>query len=316
MDGVAGLGLANLELAVDAVHLLGHKDGHVLYVQVNPEKGQQLTPPQAAGQLQVVGREEAAPVGFLEIGTDLIGEQHLHLFLFNFRELAAFCRVVGDELLFHCLIQCRAKHPVDAVDEAVAQSLVLQFDVLIPLNPPGGSQLVIGLLDLQGGKLVQLDVTDAGDDVLLDVVVVIVRRLLPDGGLGVGLEPQPHPLSHRVFATADNVHLSVFLDGLRQLLLTFFLGFRQHVFVDGLTRYRVAARRVAALPAAIGTLAQAALTVCSFLCRDQSPPILMSPSLSSMHSATIRTPSRMPRMNFSSAGIRKSVTSWLIMWSL
>ena len=161
---------------------------------------------------------------------------------------------------------------MDAMDEAVAQSLVLQFDVFIPLNPPGSFQLVVELLDLDRGELVQPDGADAGDDVLLDVVAVVVRSLLPDGGFRVGFKPQPHPLSHRVFAAADDVHLSVFFNGPLQLFLTLFLGFRQHIFVDGFACYRVAASCVAALPAAIGTLAQASLAVCPFLSRGQSPP--------------------------------------------
>lgn len=78
---------------------------------------------------------------------------------------------------------------MDASDEAVAQSFVLQLDMIVPLNPPGGFQLVVELLDLQGGELVQLDISDARDDVLLDVVVVVVRRLLPDN-LTVGRNNQ------------------------------------------------------------------------------------------------------------------------------
>ena len=57
-DGVAGLGLAHLELPVDAVHLFRHGDGHIFHVQVSPEEGQQLAPAQAAGEFQVVRREQ------------------------------------------------------------------------------------------------------------------------------------------------------------------------------------------------------------------------------------------------------------------
>lgn len=39
-DGIAGLGPAHLELPIDAVHLFGHGDGHVLHIQVSPEEGQ------------------------------------------------------------------------------------------------------------------------------------------------------------------------------------------------------------------------------------------------------------------------------------
>ena len=252
-DGVAGLGLAHLELPVDAVHLFRHGDGHIFHVQVSPEEGQQLAPAQAAGEFQVVRREQTAPVGLLEIGPNLLGKQNFHLLLLNLRELAPLRRVVRDQLLLHRLGQRRAEHPVDAVDEAVAQPLVLQLNMFVPLNTPGGFQPVIELLDLDRGELVQPDITDPGDDVLFDVVIVVVRRLLPDGGLGIGLEPQPHPFGYRVFATTDYVYLSIFLNGLGQLFLAFLLGFRQHVFVDGLARCRVAARCVAALPAAIGT---------------------------------------------------------------
>ena len=188
-DGVAGLGLAHLQLTVDAVYLFGHRDGHVFHVQVSPEEGQQLTPAQAAGEFQVVGRKEAAPVGLLEVSTDLLGEQHLHLLLFDLGELAPLRWIGGDQPLLHRLIQCRSEYPVDAVDEAVAQALVLQLNVGVPLNPSGGFQLVVELLDLNRGKLVQADRANAGDDVLLDIVVVVVRCLLPDGGFGVGLEP-------------------------------------------------------------------------------------------------------------------------------
>lgn len=271
-DGVAGLGLAHLQLAVDAVHLLGHGDGHVLHVQVSPEKGQQLAPAQTTGQLQVICWKQTAPVGFLEVGADLLRQEHLHFLLLDFRELASLCRVGSNKPFLYRLFQCRVEDAMDTPDEAVAQTLVLQLDVFIPLNPPGGFQLIVELLDLQGGELVQLDTADAGNDVLLDIIVVVICRLLSDGGFGVGLEPQPHPLSHRVFAAANNVHLPVFLNGTLQFFLAFFLRLGQHIFVDGLACYRVAARCVTALPAAIGALAQAALAVCSFLSRSLSPP--------------------------------------------
>ena len=78
---------------------------------------------------------------------------------------------------------------MDAPDEAAAQPLVLQLDVIVSLDPTGGLQLVVKALDLQGSQLVQLDTADAGDDMFFDVVAVIVCRLLPDVGLGVGVEP-------------------------------------------------------------------------------------------------------------------------------
>ena len=68
------------------------------------------------------------------------------------------------------------------------------------------------------------------------------------------------------------IHFPGLLQCRRQFFRALLLRFRQHVFVDGLTRFRVVARCVAALPAAIGALSQATLAVGPFLSRDQSPP--------------------------------------------
>ena len=51
-DGVGRLGLADHQFTVETVHLLADRDGHVLHIQVRPQQSQQLTPPQAGGQLQ------------------------------------------------------------------------------------------------------------------------------------------------------------------------------------------------------------------------------------------------------------------------
>lgn len=133
-DRVAGFGLAHLELTIDAVHLLCHGDRHVLHIKISPEESQQFAPPQATGQLQVVRWKQATPVGLLEIGSDLLRQEHLHLFLLNLGELAPFRRVGGDEPLPYRLLQRRVEKTVDTSNEAVAQALVLQLNVLIPLD--------------------------------------------------------------------------------------------------------------------------------------------------------------------------------------
>ena len=60
-DGVAGLGLAHVELAVDPVHLFGHGDGHVFHVQVSPEEGQQFAPARPAPGLLPGADQRPAP---------------------------------------------------------------------------------------------------------------------------------------------------------------------------------------------------------------------------------------------------------------
>ena len=107
---------------------------------------------------------------------------------------------------------------------------------------------------------------------LLDIVVVVIGGLLPDVGLGVGVEPQPHPLCHRVLADPGDVDMLVFLDGLLQLFFALLLGLGQDVFRDSLARLQVPASRVSPLPSPVLPLADAALAVGSALCHGQSSP--------------------------------------------
>lgn len=71
-DGVRRLGLADHQFAVDAVHLLADRDGHVLHVQVRPQQGEELAPAQAGGQLQIECRQQSAPFCFGQIRADLV----------------------------------------------------------------------------------------------------------------------------------------------------------------------------------------------------------------------------------------------------
>ena len=78
-DGVGRLGLADRQLAVDAVYLLADGDGHVLHVQVRPQQGEELASPQAGGQFQIEGRQQPAPLCFGQIRADLVLRQYFHL---------------------------------------------------------------------------------------------------------------------------------------------------------------------------------------------------------------------------------------------
>lgn len=53
-----GRGLAHHQFSLGAGCLLRDGDGSVLYVQVRPEEGQQLSPPQPRSQLQIEGRQQ------------------------------------------------------------------------------------------------------------------------------------------------------------------------------------------------------------------------------------------------------------------
>ena len=56
------------------------------------------------------------------------------------------------------------------MDHPDTQALVFQFDVLVSLYPPVLLEIVVEFLDLDRSELVQLDVSQFGDDVVVDVV--------------------------------------------------------------------------------------------------------------------------------------------------
>lgn len=142
---------------------------------------------------------------------------------------------------------------------------LFQFDVGIPLDAAGFLQVVVELLDLDGGQLFQRCVAQFGDDVVVDVVEVVVLGFLPQARLGVDLVPQLDPRAQRVGLGAAHVQLFSLRDGLLELFLGFRLGFSEDAFVDGLAGGGIIACGVASLPAAIFALADTALTIGSFL---------------------------------------------------
>ena len=160
---------------------------------------------------------------------------------------------------------------MEAANRFGAQAQILH--TLVAFDPTFGLGLVVKLLDLQRGQLVQLDFSDVRDNVLVDVVLVVGGGGLPDGRPGVILEPGLSPLTHRELAGLMRVHFPGLFQRRCQLFFAFFLRFSQHVFTDGLAGFRIAARCIAALPAAIFALADVTLAVCSFLGRGLSPPI-------------------------------------------
>ena len=88
-DGIVGLGLAHHQFSLGAGHLLRDGDGSILHVQVCPEEGQQFSPSQSRGQLQVEGCQQAPLIRLHQIGSDLLFRQDLHLPLLHLRQLAA-----------------------------------------------------------------------------------------------------------------------------------------------------------------------------------------------------------------------------------
>ena len=153
---------------------------------------------------------------------------------------------------------------MDAPYHAGAETLVLQLDVGIPLDAAGFLQVVVEFLDLDGGQFFQRRVAQLGNDVVVDVVEVVVLGFLPQARLGVDLVPQLDPRTQRVGFCAAHVQLFSLRDGLLELFLGFCLRLGEDAFVNRFAGGRIIACGVASLPAAILTLADATLTVCTF----------------------------------------------------
>ena len=260
---VGGLGLGHLHLAVDSSCGFGDAQGLSFQVKVIPEEGHQLTPADARGQFQVEHGEDSVFLRCSEVGADLLRRKGLHLLLLLGRELASCGRVVRDKPLLHRLIQALPEHGVEAADGFAAEAQV--FHALVTFDSALGLGFVVELLDIQCGELAEFDFADVGHDVLVDVVLVVGGGGLPDGGLGVILEPGFRPLAYCVLTGFVCIHFFGLLQGHRQLFFAFLLGFCQDVFVDGLSRFWVVACCVAALPVAFAPFAEAALAVCPLL---------------------------------------------------
>ena len=114
----------------------------------------------------------SAPFCFGQIRADLVLRQYLHLALFQLRQAAAFGGIGEEQPLRHRLLQTVVQPRVDAPHHAGAETLVLQLDVGIPLDTSGLLQVVVELLNLDGGQFFQRRVAQLGTDVVVNVVEV------------------------------------------------------------------------------------------------------------------------------------------------
>ena len=135
----------------------------------------------------------------------------------------------------------------------------------VSLDAPGFLQVVVELLDLDGGQFFQRRVAQLRNDVVVDVVEAVVLGFLPQARLGIDLVPQLDPRAQRVGFCAAHVQLFGFRNGLLELFLGFGLGFSEDALVDRLAGGGIVACGVASLPATILPLAQTPFSICTFL---------------------------------------------------
>ena len=95
------------------------------------------------------------------------------------------------------------QHHVDAPHSGVAQSRLLLF--LHRTQTSAALQVIVELLQTTGGELIQRNISDSGNDMLLDISVVVVHGRRADVWLGIELEPCSQPSGNRVFIGAADV---------------------------------------------------------------------------------------------------------------
>ena len=132
-------------------------------------------------------------------------------------------------------------------------------------------QLLVELLQIMGSQLGELDIADAGNRVLLDHQMVAVCRGNSYVWLGVNVVPASQPCGDGILiGTADVNTLDRFQSG-TQFCLAFRLCLTEYIFDDPLACFGMVACGIAARPATIGPLANAALAVGAFLSHVCSP---------------------------------------------
>ena len=270
-DGISRFRGAYNQFPVDSVHLLGDGECPVFNIQVRPLEGQQFTPPQAGGQFQIEGRQQSSFFRFCEVHSDFLLRQDLHFFLFKLRQLVALGGVGENESLRHRLLQAVVQQCVNTPHHSGTEAGIFQWREVFALNSSAFLQIVVKPLDLNGGQLVQGNISNSGYDMVLDVIGVVGFGVGPDAGLGVDLVSCPYPQCHCVGSRFGYIQPLAFADRGFEFFLDLGLRFAQHVLDDPFSALRVIARRVPALPATILALSDVPLAVCSSFRHKISP---------------------------------------------
>ena len=234
-------------------------------------EGQQFTAPQAGGQLQVEGRQKAPALRFGKVQADFLLWQNFHFPFFELWQLAALGGVGEEQPLRHRLLHAVVQQRVDAPHHSGAETGIFQRREVFALNPSTLLEVVVKPLDLNGGQLVQGNISNSGDDVVLDVVRIVRFGVGPDAGLGVDLVPRFHPRTDRVSPGFGCIQPLAFADRGFEFFLDLGLRLAQHVLDDALSALRVIARGVPTLPASVLSLADVPFPVRSSFRHGISP---------------------------------------------
>ena len=161
---------------------------------------------------------------------------------------------------------------MDAAYYSRTEAFVLQLNLVVTLDTSALLEVVVESLDLDCGQFLQFDTADAGDDVVVDVVLVVQFCVRTEPGFGVDLVPGGEPRCHCVVVRFGDIQLLTVSDGLCQFLLDLCLGLAQDILGNPLAGSWVVGCRVSTLPAAILPFADVPFSICSAFCHCAAPP--------------------------------------------
>jgi len=118
-------------------------------------------------------------------------------------------------------------------------------------------------LQVQRSQVCQRDAADLRLDVVFQKALRGFEGRWAQLDFCVVFHPHFQPTPHGVVLGPPIVDAHIFFDGFLQLFFYFRLRFAENIFDDGLSGFRISANCVPALPAAVLSLADVPLAVCS-----------------------------------------------------
>ena len=132
-------------------------------VQVTPEERHQLAFAQSADQLQVEHGQDISGVGSIRIGLEVFRKERFHLHLLHLGSDAVVGGGAWNQSLFNRSLEGTVEGEVDAPYCSATQSRISLSTTL--LDSAVFHQVFVELLQITGGQLLQLDLSDAWDGV-------------------------------------------------------------------------------------------------------------------------------------------------------
>ena len=206
----------------------------------------------------------------MEEGAELVGGQGFHLFVFDFRQGAALCRIAGYQLLLNGKVVRRADHLVDISHRLGCQTfrLFLGFDAVYSATV---QQVLVEPLQVQRGQVCQRDAADLRFDVIFQKALRGFVGRWAQLDFRIVFHPDLQPTPHGVGLGPPIVDADVFLDGSLEFFLDLSLRLAEDVLDDGFSGFGISANRVPALPTTILAFSDVPFPICSSLWHGISP---------------------------------------------